>query len=101
MNEFIRLYRWGLINRVIKPEYEDYKNDHLLTIEQLMIKRYKRKSYLFFEYYSEFDNFFVSTGKKMHLEKVKINYFIVIFNKIIEKTGLSYDLRYIFVSFLV
>ena len=79
MNTFIDFYKWGVHNRIILPDH----GDHLKTIEELVIKRYKRKSYLFFEYYSEFDNFFVSTSKKMHLEKVKINYFIVIFNNII------------------
>ena len=79
MNTFIDFYKWGVHNRIILPDH----GDHLKTLEELIIKRYKRKSYLCFEYFYEFDNFFVSTSKKMHLEKVKINYFIVIFNNII------------------
>jgi len=99
--EFLELYKFGICNRIIKPEYEDYSDNYKLTITELVIKMYKWKLYLTFMFYYEYDGFFNELEKQMQREKSKIEYYIILLNKVIANTKLSFDLCYIFVSFLV
>ena len=99
--EFLHLYKFGIYNRIIKPEYEDYFDDYKLTIAELVIKRYRRKLYLTFVFHYSYDSFFTTLKKQMNKEKSKIEYYIILLNKVISHTKLSFDLRYIFLSFLI
>ena len=99
--DFLRWYKFGVYNRIIKPEYEDYFDDYKLTITELVLKRYRRKLYLTFIFYYEYDSFFANLKQHMTNDKHKIEYYIILLNKVIENTKLSFDLRYIFVAFLI
>ena len=99
--EFLHLYKFGIYNRIIKPEYEDYFDDYKLTIVELVIKRYRRKLYLTFMFYYEYDSVFPNLTKQMIKNISKIEYYVILLNKVIENTNISFDLRYLFISFLV
>jgi len=96
MNEIIETYYWCIENKIYIPD----EGDHLLSLTELILKRYKRKSYLYFLYYS---NHFIYNEIKnqMKLEKYLIHYYCSFLDKIIIKKKLCFDIRYIIVSFLV
>jgi len=100
--EFLDLYKWGVYNHIILPD----KGDHLLTLTELILKRYARKAYLTFSYYSEYNiamkhNIYVKLQKQMLNEEKQINYWITIVNQVIRNKQLCYDVRYIIIKYLV
>ena len=94
-NDFIQHYKWCLRNKIVLPESGDEQH----TLEELIIKRYKRKTYLTFRYYSE-NKIYNELKTQMLAERCRLEYWITIVNLIIRNTKLYYDLRYIFVRFL-
>ena len=49
--EFLDFYKWSVYNHIILPAEGDY----LLTLSELIYKRYSIKVYLTFSYYSEYN----------------------------------------------
>ena len=95
--EFLDFYKWGVYNHIILPA----EGDHLLTLTELIYKRYSRKVYLTFLYFSE-HNIYGELQKQMLKEGRLIEYWITILNHIIRNNKkLCYDVRYIIIKYLV
>ena len=95
MDDFLfDYYKSGYLYKVKMP-------NHMFAISEFIYKRYQHKVFLTFKFYYEYNQFFVNLEKQMMKERSKIEYYIILLNKVIEATKLSFDLRYIFVSFLV
>ena len=100
-SEFLDFYKWGVYNHIILPA----EGDDLLTLTEIILKRYARKAYLTFSYFSEYNivkhNIYVKLQKQMLNEEKQINYWITIVNQVIRNKQLCYDVRYIIIQYLV
>ena len=95
--EFLDFYKWGVYNHIILPAEGDY----LLTLSELIYKRYSRKVYLTFLYFYE-HNIYGELQKQMLNEEREIEYWITILNNVIRNNKkLCYDVRYIIIKYLV
>ena len=92
----IEQYKFCIKNRIIIPSLDD----QFKTIEEIIVQRFKRKGYLIFMYYYK-NHFYKEPWDMMMIERQKIEYWITICNQIIRNTNLCFDIRYIFIRFLV
>ena len=71
----------------------------VLEIEQLILKRFRRKTYLTFMFYYH-NKFYKETWDLMIIERQQIEYWVSILNQIIRKKKLCYDIRYIIIEYI-